>query len=256
LEHDSLSQWADAARENVIQTYALLARSVPGTRLDLKPEYMASLGAAHEPFASFVAGFELETDTQAFDTASAIDALAADRPHLMVYICTGDRIASLKTALENRAFRRNSRLVALAAAPGASDDESLLSLAVAPADREAIARFMVDQFFKRMTAESRDRILSATARSATQLYSLGPVRSPHAAVMLTPMDGSLGLYNLCVRRELRSKGLGAQVVRHVLALAGMRGVPVVLQCEESLAPWYESQGFQAVGEVEAWRRGG
>lgn len=251
-----MSRWVEAARENVIQTYALLARSVPGTRIELKPEYMASLGAVNEPFASFVAGFELETEAQAAEAASTIDGLAADRPHLMVYICTGDRTANLKQALESRAFRRNSQLVAMAAPPGSPDDESQLTLAVAQSDREAIARFMVEQFFKRMSSESRDRILSATARSSTQLYSLGPTRSPQAAVMLTPMDGSLGLYNLCVRRELRSRGIGSQVVRHVLALAGLRGVPVVLQCEESLAPWYESQGFQAVGEVEAWRRGG
>jgi ribosomal protein S18 acetylase RimI-like enzyme len=120
----------------------------------------------------------------------------------------------------------------------------------------AIARFMVEQFFSRMAGESRDRIQRATARSATQLYSLGPERRPDAAVMLVPLDGSLGLYNLCVRRELRGKGIGREVVSSVRAIAAASGAPVVLQCEPGLAPWYEDQGFEAVGEVEAWRRGG
>jgi predicted N-acetyltransferase YhbS len=69
--------------------------------------------------------------------------------------------------------------------------------------------------------------------------------------MLVEDGSSVGLFNLCVRPELRRKGLGAKLVRAVQAAASATGKPVVLQCEPDLAPWYKTLGFEPVGTVEA-----
>jgi hypothetical protein len=128
------------------------------------------------------------------------------------------------------------------------------SLVVSRTERRHVAGFMARQFFSRMPKQGRDAIAEATAAGSHTLWTVGPPRSPEAAVMLVEQSGAVGLFNLCVRPDLRRKGLGAGIVRAVQRSAAGLGRPVVLQCEPELAPWYARLGFEPVGTVEALTR--
>jgi predicted N-acetyltransferase YhbS len=69
--------------------------------------------------------------------------------------------------------------------------------------------------------------------------------------MVVESEGVLGLYNLAVRPDVRSRGLGAALVRAVQGLAVQAGVPLVLQSALNLQTWYEGLGFRPVGQVLA-----
>ena len=65
-------------------------------------------------------------------------------------------------------------------------------------------------------------------------------------------DEVLGLYNLCVHPGFRGLGWGTSIVQATLSLAYRMGIPVTLQCEPKLVPWYEHLGFEAVGSVDVY----
>ena len=133
-------------------------------------------------------------------------------------------------------------VVALAGRAGAAGDERL-----------AVAEFMVDQFFWRQEPDMKRIILEATVDSCHELWRFGEP-DIDAAVMTTRTAGSIGLYNLCVRRALRGAGLGSALVRSVQSMGREDAVPVVLQCDTVLEAWYRQLDFKKTGILESYAR--
>ena len=111
---------------------------------------------------------------------------------------------------------------------------------------------MAEQFFWRLPTDAREAIATATAASRHRILKLGEAQEPEAAVMLVPAAGSIGLYNLCVRPELRGRGTGKSIVETIMSGSAQNGTKIVLQCEGTLAPWYQILGFETVGWVRAY----
>ena len=242
-----------AVRANTIATYLGLVEPVSGTVVTKPMGFTLVRGPGPFSFCNFAAGFDVEES----DCAAAIDVLAqncSDCPGLHVFTMTGDRPENLQERLESAGFELRLRLVSMVWRPQDADKGADLAEVVDPADRRHVADFMAGQFFWRLPEDARAAISAATAASRHSLQSIGPAADPEVCVMLVPQPRTLGLYNLCVKPELRGKGLGGGAVRTIQHGAALSGRAVTLQCDGLLAPWYERFGFEEAGTVCAFTR--
>lgn len=252
MEHRALTDpRALLVRDNALATYLGLVGAVNGSVVTKPKGFTLVRGPGPFSFCNFAAGFD--SDQGSFeDTVEALVENAEDCFGFYVFVITGDRPADLAERLEDRGFERRHTLVGMHSAVAPSTAPTGIRLVTTQQDRRDVARFMAQQFFWRMPREARDAIAAATAASPHTIWSVGEPAHPEAAVMLVEDGAAVGLFNLCVRQELRRRGLGAAVVRAVQAAAASKGQPVVLQCEPELEPWYRKLGFETVGTVEAF----
>jgi predicted GNAT family acetyltransferase len=254
LEHRSLARLLASSRENILATYAGLAESVAGARRVRESPWLQIEGPDDMGFSNFIAGWDLDSEVQTRRAAEEVAALCKERPCISVFTVAGDRPASIGMQLIEAGFELRHTLVEMAwLGEHVTAAEGVLVLAQGVEERRRIADFMTRQFFWRGSYDQRRRIAEATAKSPNQLYTLDAMDPPRAAIMLVPQEDSLGIYNLCVQEDLRGTGLGGRLVRLAQAMAARHGVPAVLQCEASLARWYQSFGFIRVGSVDAYR---
>lgn len=124
--------------------------------------------------------------------------------------------------------------------------------AVLKAARLETSHFMVEQFFFAQSQVVRDMLAMATSASglAMQRAFVGDLEV--GAALCPQTTGMLGLYNLCVPRNLRRKGYGALMVRSLLSIAGEENRDLVLQCDRRLVPWYEGLGLKWAGTVDVY----
>lgn len=255
MERSALST-ASAARQgraNIIHTYVALAGTVPGATLTRYPGCLISSAPADLAFCNF--GIDLELQHGALDPVST-DAL---RDHAMRH--ANFRVFNIPTGLEDDAgaalldagFIRHHRLAHMVDGGDQPTEEAAdIEPARHPHERVKLAEFMVSQFFWRQATWTRRHIVDATAGGGHDLFRLGPLTDPIAAVMLARTPGALGLYNLCVRQDLRDRGHGRAVVRAVQEIARRESALLVLQCEPRLEGWYGHLGFQTIGKLESF----
>ena len=115
-----------------------------------------------------------------------------------------------------------------------------------------LCRFAARTFFTRTPDHAQERIAEATARSNHRLLGMWDVEGPLAMMMLCESESAVGIYNLCVRRNQRRRGLGKLLVDHAVGWGQVKRKPVVLQCSLDLVDWYRSQSFQNFGTVHAY----
>lgn len=254
LEHRSLNRLISASRSNILATYAGLAESVAGARRTREKPWLQIEGPEDLAFSNFLAGWDFGSDEEARHGAHLAAELCAERPGFSVFTVAGDRPSDMGRMLLAAGFELRHTLVEMAWSSDVPPSaEGALVLAQGVEERRKIADFMTRQFFWRGSHDQRRKIADATAKSPNQLYTLDGDDPARAAIMLVPLDDSLGIYNLCVQEDLRRHGLGGRLVKLAQALAVRHGVPAVLQCEPALARWYESFGFIRVGAVDAYR---
>jgi hypothetical protein len=238
-------------RENALATYLGLVGAVEGAVVTKPMGFTLVRGPGYFSFCNFAGGFDLEEG----DVERAIDLLqeqAEDCSGFYVFAMSGDTPADLKEQLERRGFESRQHLVGMASSVAPPPGEIGARAVAEMGDRRLVSSFMARQFFWRMPREARETIAASTAASSHTVWCVGPASDPDAAVMLVEQPASVGLFNLCVRQELRRKGLGSGLVKAVQAAASNLGRPVVLQCEPELATWYKGLGFETVGTVEAF----
>ncbi len=252
MEHRTLTDpRARLVRENALATYLGLVGAVEGAVVSKPMGFTLVRGPGHFSFCNFAAGFDLEEG----DVERAIDLLkeqAEDCPGFYVFAMSGDTPANFNDLLARPGFESRQQLVGMASSAAPPPPSEIGARVVTgQEDRLLVSAFMARQFFWRMPREAREAIAASTAASSHTVWSVGPASDPDAAVMLVEQPASVGLFNLCVRQELRRQGLGSDLVRAVQAAASNLGRPVVLQCEPELATWYSQLGFETVGTVEA-----
>ncbi len=252
MEHRTLTDpRALLVRENALATYLGLVASVKGAVVSKPTGFTLVRGPGHFSFCNFAAGFQLDEST--LDGAvSLLQEQAEECFGFYVFAMSGDTPVDLDETLARRGFECRQELVGMAsgAAPHPPDIDA--RAVTDHMERRQVASFMAKQFFWRMPREAREAIAASTAASGHSIWAVGEPEDPDAAVMLVEQPRAVGLFNLCVRPEIRQKGLGTELVRAVQAAAGNLSKHVVLQCEPELAPWYERLGFEAVGTVEAF----
>ncbi|MBS1709575.1 MAG: GNAT family N-acetyltransferase [Armatimonadetes bacterium] len=239
-----------AARENILATYLGLASSLTEAVLRFREPYTLVSGPTDLSFCNFAAGFEIDKDLEKHMVWLA--NYAAETTGFWVFAMTGDEPSDLAALLEQAGFEKRQAMTQMTCATPQLRLVPQMDEAMAPYDRRDIARFMADQFFHRTGDESRARIASATAGSPHRLFGHKDKGGVASAVMVSSTPAALGLYNLCVRPDVREVGHGSDAVEFVMSVAAQAGKPVVLQCAADLVPWYQRRGFEPTGRIEAY----
>jgi GNAT superfamily N-acetyltransferase len=236
--------------KNIIATYVGLATALSETQVWEEPEYMRCSSKLELSICNFAARFRMVGSFELNE--ERLDSLlqhARRSRSFRAFLMPGDEPADVQEWLENLGFWQMHELVQMGCAEAASDASLQLQRAESEADRVAVAKFMAEQFFGSYGASFREPIVRATAGSRHRLEYYVEGGTIRAAVMLTESEATIGLYNLCVAKPYRKKGLGASMVNEVIEAAREVGRFVTLQCDESLRNWYEKRGFKQTGTL-------
>ena len=251
LELHSLEGVQPLARENIIQTYLVLAAKVPGVRQESSPDRVLSHGPEAVSFTSFAGRLNWPSQAEA---EKGLAELAELHPSPSLFVVEGDSSCLTEKFLFDHGWMIKYELSQMAWMGKACDCDLSLAESVHPRDRAETSAFMTDQFFTHGSHELRQAIVSATALAPVHLFSYAPTREIEGAVMLSLTEGCMGLYNLCVHSSKRGKGVGKGIVRWVQLQALARGQAVVLQCSQDLVRFYRECGFTVSGRMECWGR--
>lgn len=254
LEHRALTdpELAAAGRENLIETYLELGRSVEGAKVERAAGLWVCTAPVNLAYCNFGIVEEVQ-DAEALHRRIEVTARLAARVRpfrvfgLPIYPGHGLReaFATHHLRLQHSLSQRAWRPVPVEA--GVDPDEALTE-----EDRRAVAGFMVAQFFFRQNQDLRASIVGSTAESAHRLFALRHAGAIEAAVMVSESPRSIGLYNLCVAPRRRRAGLGKGLVSFVQRLAYEKKKPVALQCETALNAWYQRRDFVEIGPADVF----
>lgn len=244
---DSLSL-ERAAFQNLIDTYLALGRAAGKGEQIVGSGVWGYASSFPHPISNFAVVGEVRADC-----AAALRRIAEPRKSFHVYLY--DRLADRRTraCLRRQGFRNTHLLQVMAAEPTAPPGGMPLDKADTPEARLAVAGFMVGQFPSSHPEWVREEVRQATAAAqGLDLYSLSENGAMIAAMMLRRNGSCIGLYNLCVKAEERGRGYGRLLVAMARRHASSLRVPLVLQCDRSLAAWYEGLGFVKSGRIEVY----
>jgi GNAT superfamily N-acetyltransferase len=244
-----LAEFSALAKLNLETTYLRFGLATPNASLLKRPGLRGCIGEFDHPLGNFALADRLTLDDVAF-----VRELGQSRLQFHQYVLPGPESDSAAEMLIRAGFRELSVLICLVgpSAPEQTQESPLdLELAEGPAEALEIGTFMASLFFSDQPAKSRAVIADATANAADcELYFLNQNGGQcDAALMLSRVDSSLGIYNLCVRPTLRGRGLGRSLIEWALQTAHLEGRLATLQCHPRLVPWYESMGFWQSGLV-------
>lgn len=252
MEHGVLSDAVLAALDNVEQTYFSLARLLPGTTISQRRGYRLARSPHRLSFGNFAAAFDGFVSVE-----ETLRDLREDASHpcgLWIYVAEDWAPEGLINALIAEGYTVRQTLSQLTTTLPGQPWRGLVPCETAHT-RMIAAKFMAEQFFPSAPAKAKSLVAHATASSDHHLLNFELHMRPLASMMLSESEQSIGLYNLCVARNKRKLGYGGQMVRAAMSMAAQQGKPLVLQCHGSLRGWYESLGFEYVGEFLAFQAG-
>lgn len=239
-----------AIRDNLAETYMALGMAAEGAIISRTDERWMILSSLRHPVSNFAARFDLSE--QAFRELCAIGRKSE---HFRVYVCDGDKPETLHDDLLAEGARVLYTLTTLASDGEGALHEGKLQPVQGQEELDAACEMIVRTFFRRSEPWLRRHMQVALASSVGQGHEFWAARDKKgivAVVTLVTAGGLLGLYNLCVREDQRSKGVGSAAVRQVLGEAVRRGMGVTLQCEPELAGWYRRLKFEVIGRTTAF----
>lgn len=241
-----------AGRENVIQTYLGLAQQVEGSRLLESPHFSSVISVKPFSFCNFVIGLAA-TFSEQDRVLDEVVRWARIQPALRIFAMTGDQPGDWSELLLQSGLSPQHRLVQLAWTPNGEVAPDTWTKCESAPCREAVSRFMVQQFFSLNEANFKRAVVHATATGPHELWRIDRGTKTVAAAMIVRSRGAIGLYNLCVSPDFRRRGYGESVIRSCQNLAVSTGLPLILQCEQNLIRWYSKFGFQVFGEMQSFQ---
>jgi Acetyltransferase (GNAT) family. len=241
------------AAENLILTYRELAGAVAGAIVETRDGALLCQAPIDLAFCNFAI---LPGDASSAPVPALVEEIArrAEARKVTRVFVVGEDAAGYGASLAARGFRSQQRMAMMIASRPTLGAHRLARPVVSRDERREVARFMIEQFFHRQSSGPRDVIVEATVASPHDLYRVGDNESILAAAMISRSASAWGLYNLCVAPSGRRRGVGAEIVRHLQNLAFLAKMPLTLQCEASLRPWYERLAFEEVGRIEAYSK--
>lgn len=253
MELGSLGQSGDAllARENVIETYVSLARSAPTVQVQRLPEFTICTAPIALSFCNFAIGLKL-TESKNDPALGLLVQSARQNAAFRVFVVPGDEPESIGTLLGRAGFAVQHRLSQLALREPPDAFAVRLEEAHSLEERRQVARFMVAQFFREQVGNIRERVELSTAKSPHRLLSVRKSRTIVGAAMLSETRGVLGLYNLCVDKPLRSKGVGTAILADCCRLAAQSNAFITLQADTQLSGFYTRRGASILGEIKSF----
>jgi GNAT superfamily N-acetyltransferase len=236
-----------AASENLTQTYFALGLAIAGSTRRDEEGFSCCLGRLPHPICNFAARLDLDP----WSVRRLRDAAAAS-PSFQVYHSPGDSPDKPESIMRRAGFQVSFRLVQMISEPREVSKTIELGAALEVDERMRLSAFMIDQFFSRQHTSFRRVVSQATADANLELYGYYESEEIAGAMMVCATEDCLGVYNLCVRSAKRSRGIGSKMVQWALAQGFEAGKQLTLQCDETLAPWYEALGFERVGVVTVY----
>jgi len=175
-------------------------------------------------------------------------------PSFRLYTLSGDCPEDLNKRLLGIGMKLRYQLSGMSVGTTRHRGENDLVSASTAADALDVARFITATFFWRSTRTVREQLASIMAASYPnhEFYAVRDKRGIIAAGTLTLDAEVIGLYNLCVRPDVRSQGVGTSVFTELGRIASARASHVVLTCDPDLVPWYAHRGCTVAGSLEAF----
>jgi hypothetical protein len=233
----------ERAIDNLQATYLAVGGQGEGAWLERWPGGVACLSRLHHPVSNFAVIRSLSRKQ-----AESLRGILKDRRQFNAYLMPCLDQETSRTALASVGFRVAGQLQVMVSSSDAPQPEFEPVLSDNFERRMDVARFMAQQFFASHSANLRESIALATARSEVELFADrdGPLK---CAAMVSQGTGSSGIYNLCVAHSERDKGYGSAMLLALRSRAGRAGKTATLQCEPKLEPWYLDRGFRTVGSI-------
>jgi len=240
----------DNPTANLVETYFRLAQATPGACVWERGNLRGCTGSFGHPICNFA----IASDLTEADVAELARIVQSRDPFHAYVLPSVNRLAS-DERLASIGLQATYRLVQMVAPPVHELPRLQPVEATTHAARLALAKFMANQFFLSQPRQHREGIARATALAGgLDLYAVGCQGAVVASLMLCRDRSTLGIYNLCVAEESRNQGWGRSILDWARAMAGIEGRTVTLQCDERLAAWYRSAGFNESGEITAYTR--
>lgn len=233
---------------NLEATYLAIGGASPDSRVEHREGYSVCLGQLDHPIGNFAIVRRLTPFT-----ASELAAAAKSRTSFNVYVPSGPSSAQTARALRAAGFRPSYRLSAMRCAQSPRKSDCALLVADTDLDRLRVAHFMVKQFFPKQDAAVRAHIAQATADCGLELCEILRYGTMIGATMISRTGGLFGIYNLCIEKEKRGRGLGSDALARLLDQAASERLDAVLQADPALEPWYLNRGFSLTGGVEVYK---
>ena len=251
MERGVLERWGQLARANLFETYIELAAAAKGTVVERNRPFTWVKGDSAVSFCNFCALFDAE-ESEVEAIAAELLAYGEKNSSFWVFATDFCRPANLKSALSLAGFQTRQTLKLMIWQGGSKAGHDPAIEAAATIERLSVTKFMTDIFFSRSSASAKATVMESTTFSPHRVFAWNDRSGIVAAVMTSSTDGVLGLYNLCVRSDRRSRGLGRNAVDFVKSMAAGENKALVLQCNANLEDWYLEQGFETIGLVDAY----
>ena len=236
-----------ALRPSVIHTYVSLATQSPGAKIESIEGVTMCRSAIKHPIGNFAIDFAGTT----LPPEVVNEALA--RNHFRLYFLPGDSPQDLERLAETAGLRLRYELAGMALATPC-EGEADVREAVTAEEALSVATFITETFFWRSPPKSRATLAGIMAASHPdhRYFYEEDKKGILAAGTLTLDAEVIGLYNLCVRGDARSRGVGSSFAAELGRRAKASAEHVTLLCDWDLIPWYSRQGYVQVGSLRAF----
>lgn len=231
----------------MIDTYVSLARLSPASHVEQVGEAWLCRSSIRHPIGNLAIGLN------GTGIPERVVNVVMSQPYFRLYSLPGDDPAEFAEAAFKAGLRERYELTGMVLhAAGTAEIE--LNEAVDLAEAQRVAGFIADTFFWRTPKRSREALarIMASAHPKHRFFWLEDETGTTAAGTLTLDAEVTGLYNLCVRRDVRSRGLGSSVAAELSRKAASRSGHVALLCDTELVPWYSRHGYRIVGSLRAF----
>lgn len=230
------------------KTYLEIGSKAEGARVDRNPEYWMCHSRVDHPIGNFALRFNGDS----LPLKPVQEALSI--PSFRLYNLTGDSPSDLQDRLLGIGLRKRYELAGMVLQSAPQSVVREVSAAKSKEEALEVARFIASTFFWRSTRTVREELASTMAASHPnhEFYSLRDQFGIVAAGTLTLDVEVIGLYNLCVRPDVRSQGIGTSLFTELGRLAASRARHVVLMCDPDLIPWYSHNGCTVAGKLQAF----
>jgi GNAT superfamily N-acetyltransferase len=240
---------AELAANNYIRMNAEIRSKVPGTVIETFHGFKLARNPRHSD-ADAVA-FSLNLDER---SAKELARMASNNARFSVLLSPADRPHYVETLLKREGLGEANQLNLMWLSQHRLNPDADVFLRgrqpveVPERDRLLVARFTLEQFNLNNSRFPSQQMAAANANAQGVRWFCVKESEQIIAAFSVFEDGDCsGIYNFCVLRALRARGIGRAMLQW--AIRHLSDRPLVLACENHLLGWYEQSGFTANGKI-------
>lgn len=247
------SNLLERAERCTYESYLKLAKCLPAHENLSKVGLYIARSAKTFAFSNFI-GLTRTSEVGVHELVELVNQIfQGHRPN--VFVITNGSPDSMRKEMVEGGFAEHYQLAVLAKLSDSDLPVRDLERATTRSERRNVARFMADSFFTTLAVQQRQSVITSTAESELDLVALPNCRDRNlqAAAMFAVFPEEVGIFNVCVARRERGRGVGSDLMSKIESLPDVRGKAMCLQCHEELVGWYTALGFKRAGTLYCWR---